>query len=422
MPRNTIAQIIARGLNQADITELEPGSINTQFFPTYYRVKVRTPRIKVESKTIGNAFILGHSSNAVLGSSALGAGTMGSWTEIETLYDIQELPTYGKELIVDFLNKEGSGNVNVGYPNYIIVGGSDTAFNTGQTRLINEIGITDVSTGDKTNAKKFILQGEFKSTDYYATEKFPITTGLVSWWRMNETVGTNIKDEWGSNTGTSANDASTMTITGKVGNALDFDDTADDFIDCGTDSSLTGDIISFGGWIKHTSNARMVPFGKFFTDYDLYLEGDTGGGVLFFGDGTNYTSISLSNLDKTNDGEWQHIFAVIDKSTGSCQVYQNGIEKINSTGTARSGGTPTTPFIIGHRAVDNNEWIGAIDEVAIFNRALSAEQVLELYDSSVLAYAQTIKEVGVVAGGRTKHTIDTTKGGSKVDITINTET
>ena len=34
----------------------------------------------IETRTIGTAFILGHPDNGILGTSALGAGTIGSWT------------------------------------------------------------------------------------------------------------------------------------------------------------------------------------------------------------------------------------------------------------------------------------------------------------------------------------------------------
>ncbi len=208
------------------------------------------------------------------------------------------------------------------------------------------------------------------------------TESPISQWKLNDNLATtDVIDSVGGNNGTlTGGNSEDFTTTGKINNAFEFDGDANDHVDCSNDSSLTGDIISFGGWIKHTSSARMTPFGRYFTDYDLFLEDDSGAGVLFFGDGTNHTSISLLPLDKTNNGEWQHIFAVINKITGNAKVYQNGILKVDGTGTPRDGGNPTRSFKIGHRDNGNNEWIGSIDDVRVYDIALTAAEVSSIYN------------------------------------------
>ncbi len=413
-------------------TMTKPGTLSTYFLMPTYRVKIQTTRCKVEYKSIGDAFILGHSDNAILGTSELGAGTMGSWTEVETLYDIQDITNYGKNYVRDWLY---SGN---DYPNYIIVGGGDTAFSTDQTNLITPIGITDEDSSDNSTDAIGIIKGEFKSTDYYALEKFPITNGLVSWWRMNEKVGTTIKDSFGTNTGTSANNASTMTVAGKVGNALDFNG-SDDYVTIGNSTSLdfsssTGLTVSC--WVKINNSAD--------TTRNFLVSKHNGGanGTFFlevFNPSTNTVTIKVMDTDTgtqnsvvestvtINDGAWHHIVGVANVTNTSMQLYIDGVQKQNVSKSLLSSGIKEEdiPVVFGQfynaGAYNSLHLNGALDEVCIFNRALSATEVTALYDSSLLAYGQAIKEVGVVAGGRTKHTIDTTKGGAKVDVTINTE-
>ncbi len=156
-------------------TMTRPGTLSTYFLMPTYRIKIQTTRCKVEHKLIGTAFILGHATNAKLGTAKLGAGTMGGWVEIETLYNIQDITNYGKNYVRDWLY---SGN---DYPNYIIVGGGDTTFSTDQTKLISEIGITDEDSSDNSTDAIGTIIGEFKATDNYVVNgKVIKEIGLVA--------------------------------------------------------------------------------------------------------------------------------------------------------------------------------------------------------------------------------------------------
>jgi len=76
------------------------------------------------------------------------------------------------------------------------------------------------------------------------------------------------------------------------------------------------------------------------------------------------------NLTK---GEWSHIACSHDGATLRC--YLNGIER-DSTPMGKITSSPA-PVLIGSDGW-GCDWIGAIDEVAIYNRALSANEVLYL--------------------------------------------
>ncbi len=162
---NQLGEILGQTIsNQQDMQSslVQPGSINTYFLFGMYRIKARTTRCKVESRTIGTAFILGHASNAVLGTSTLGAGTMSGWSEVETIYTTQELTSAGKESIRDWLYAGTETE-----PQYLAVGTDNTAFNLDDTTLgaeLDRVG-TARRTTDITNDKKAILTWEVKSTD-----------------------------------------------------------------------------------------------------------------------------------------------------------------------------------------------------------------------------------------------------------------
>jgi len=142
-------------------TELiKPGTRNQRIIFGDYRLKIKSTRCKIEYRDIGSAFVLGHPDNGVLGTSALGSGTMGSWTEIETINTSQEITDSAKDLVATWL-KDGSGNGM----DYIAVGTSSTAYSVDDdTALGSELDRKEVSVDTSTDAK-IIFTMEVKSTD-----------------------------------------------------------------------------------------------------------------------------------------------------------------------------------------------------------------------------------------------------------------
>jgi len=112
-----------------------------------------------------------------------------------------------------------------------------------------------------------------------------------------------------------------------------------------------------------------------------------GDGCLFLNikdtEGGDHIFTSPPNLLKP--GLWQHVALTYDKSSGVGAVYLNGksIERVN-LGVF----TPQTSFqnlVIGARTTFNSpmypgaRYVGRLDEIAIYNRALSAEEVRAAY-------------------------------------------
>jgi hypothetical protein len=81
--------------------------------------------------------------------------------------------------------------------------------------------------------------------------------------------------------------------------------------------------------------------------------------------------------------EWQHVAATWDGSTNGSNIhlYVNGVladsTAVNGSGAAQSD--ITTPIVIGNRAVDlARDFDGIIDDVHVFDRVLSATEILSL--------------------------------------------
>ncbi len=87
-------------------------------------------------------------------------------------------------------------------------------------------------------------------------------------------------------------------------------------------------------------------------------------------------------------GTWDHVVGVYDAAAGTETLYVNGTAVSSST-AARS---ISSTLYIGKR--DDNIYVdGAIDEVLLFGRALTASEVLALYDSRANEYEESFSNL-----------------------------
>ena len=163
------------------------------------------------------------------------------------------------------------------------------------------------------------------------------------------------------------------------GQALSFDG-VDDYVDCGNKPSLNiTDAITIEVWVYRndyddwqgiaTRNYRF-PYGLNLDDIgrlESSFTFETIGG--FYGYGNVVPKL-----------QWVHVVSTWSKSTGQIIQYQNGVPKIVGTGYTNSIDLTTTYSLsIGQRYQNGQSFNGTIDEVRIYNRALSAREIAEHY-------------------------------------------
>jgi hypothetical protein len=89
------------------------------------------------------------------------------------------------------------------------------------------------------------------------------------------------------------------------------------------------------------------------------------------------------------DNQWIHIVIVCDYNNKTIKAYQNGIQFGNAQVLS---GTPLFPSInnikyIGAWTAGSSKIIdGSLDEVRIYNRGLSAEEVMAIYNQTKSNY------------------------------------
>jgi prepilin-type N-terminal cleavage/methylation domain-containing protein len=208
----------------------------------------------------------------------------------------------------------------------------------------------------------------------------------VSEWKFNEGTGTSTVDSVGSNNGTLIGGPTWKSGSECVsGGCLSFDG-SNDYVDVGDDQSLNIiSAITMEAWIKPNSfgngwriiDKPYTSLAEPYSQYDLRLGEVT--------DGTNKASIDLSiggTRKKLNTvsimtaGNWYHLVGVYDGS--SMKIYFNGAldNSISQTGSLTSYSTRTT---IGGWKNTTAFFNGSIDEVRIYNAALTASAIRGQY-------------------------------------------
>jgi hypothetical protein len=213
---------------------------------------------------------------------------------------------------------------------------------------------------------------------------------LVGYWKFDEGSGDIAVDLSGYGNDGTINGA-TWT-TGKFGPALNFDGVDDD-VDCGNDESLniTGEI-TIALWMKPSvageggSNVGPVCKAEAGVDpwsWQLRYNAPGGGnymGFQFNGDPEGSTWISVQQ--NLLPGEWYHIAGIFDGANMIC--YLNGVETERNTISGIRGGSGR--FFIGQDGWDNI-FNGVVDELRIYNHALSAVELLGAMAGEVWPYA-----------------------------------
>jgi hypothetical protein len=203
--------------------------------------------------------------------------------------------------------------------------------------------------------------------------------GLVGWWRFDEGTGIIAKDN--SIYGNHGTISGAIWVTGKYGEALRFNG-ASDYVEIAHASSLAPTSgISLEAWVNVTRlNTMEVILTKstagkdVWQDYALTHEANNIFRGIFVVAGNTRV---VNSLPHTNTNVWYHIVTTFDGQ--SLKMYVNGV--LEGTATyAGALGTSTNALRIGKQTVYNFQ--GVIDEIRIYNRALSAAEIQTSFQES----------------------------------------
>jgi hypothetical protein len=202
---------------------------------------------------------------------------------------------------------------------------------------------------------------------------------LVAWWTFDEGEGPQVADATGK-----GHDAKVVGpvqwADGKVGGAVRFTTTGQALrVEDADDLRIAGDI-TMALWMKKEGEAGdwscLLGKGEKQTrNYCLWLEGNTRH-VMFQEYGA--ATINLKATQPVQDGAWTHVAATVEGARAT--LYLNGV-KNGELGRGAPAATPASPLGMAW-ACDHGTFRGLLDDVRIYRRALSADEIRALVEQA----------------------------------------
>tara|TARA_B110000914_G_scaffold74883_1_gene65835 strand:- start:7510 stop:8529 length:1020 start_codon:yes stop_codon:yes gene_type:complete len=224
-----------------------------------------------------------------------------------------------------------------------------------------------------------------------------LVDGLVEYWEFdgNFTAGLDETND-GVLVETGAGKASF--VAGKFGFAVDLENSG------GAGNQA---IINVGEPAEFAFEAGSMSVSAWYTTESLYTGWNT---LISQGEGNNWriarhgssdSNLKYSvggpgnvpaNLDQ-QDGSWHHV-AVTHDSTGNITMYIDGVEAASQGAWILANGSGLSLQIGGNPQAANRGWDGNIDDVALWDRALTTEEVALIWNDGAGASVASLTATG----------------------------
>ncbi len=375
--------------------------------PAEFIKQARDSRRLTEMKSLNSALSLAEVNGLAIGSSSVVYVSLPDTSPTCNNLGLPSLPSgwsYSCQTSANYRKVDGNGWVPVNF----------TQISSGSPLSILPVDpVNSTSTG---NYYTYVVGGSWKLTSLFESEKYAknmnkdggsdtgiyevgnnlnlanFARGLVGYWKFDEGSGTAAGDSSGRNNNSTLYNSPAWT-SGQVSGALRFDGSTNYVIVLNAASleNITESSFTFAAWVNPADvPPSTYPPGPYTivaksgyhtdiaytSDSQFYLEmwNTTS---AYFGAYTNITY---------QPARWYHVVGTFDSSTNKIYIYVNG----ENRGSANFTGTPmdygTNPIYIGTADPYNSTypfWLkGQIDEVRIYNRALSAAEIQAIYNAT----------------------------------------
>lgn len=212
-----------------------------------------------------------------------------------------------------------------------------------------------------------------------------VLDNLVAYWSLEEASGTR-NDAHGTSHLTDNN--TVTSATGKVGTAADFELSNAEYLEVADNAALSmGDIdFSIACWVNLESKAApMVIVSKYQgSNLEYQLNYDNGGDVFrfFVASGASFanaTSVPTTDFGAPSTSTWYFVTARHDATANTIDI---GVNAGTQTSAAYTFGSwDSGSFLRLGGNPDNQWWDGLIDEVGIWKKKLTADEITWLYNA-----------------------------------------
>ncbi len=210
----------------------------------------------------------------------------------------------------------------------------------------------------------------------------PTIAGLIGHWPLNENTGNTTNDQTDSSINLNVNGANW--VAGQFGSALEFAGPgSNQDVSTSSAAALQTPSVTISAWVyPDTSSESWEWIASQGDNYGLYLAPTSRKVVFYIKDTTGIwiTVESESNIFQFN--QWQHVAGTFDLATHTMKAFINGNEVATANyaqGIAHDAGNG---FTIGSMQ-GSRLFNGKIDEVQLYNVALTKAQITQLAQGTV---------------------------------------
>ena len=220
----------------------------------------------------------------------------------------------------------------------------------------------------------------------YILEAQVVTDGLVSYYTLDkkDIDGKIVKDAFGNNDGTIIGEP--KSVAGHLGEGLEFA-SQPDCVELPKIFTIGKEPATYETWFQKTDKTSwqylIVNKSNFHNNFFRLGFNENTGQVRFYTEHENEENTVFVTDKDYADGKWHHVVAIRD--VDEAKIYVNGV--LVKEGAAMPGdiGGDKTNWYLAQDGNNNGYLIGAMDEVRIYERALTEKEVQQNFKAKGLA-------------------------------------
>src|SRR2546425_857338 len=224
------------------------------------------------------------------------------------------------------------------------------------------------------------------------------SSGLGLSYKFDEGSGSLATDSSGNgNTGSLL--GGTTWTAGQLGQALNFDGVSGNVTASTTTALNLSPTLTFAAWINPSDVSGT-------TYRTLVVKGATGlrgYGVNLVNANLNFIKVGIRTVTSAvviTTGTWQHVAITWNAATGEVKFYKNGaLAQTVIDSSTLTAPLDTDNLLVGLWLGGGSYFAGAMDELRIYNRVLSATDILALYNTTPPTVAITAPAAGATVAG-----------------------
>jgi hypothetical protein len=251
-------------------------------------------------------------------------------------------------------------------------------------------GVVEHQAGSALFSQASVVSGEFSTQASLLQACTPDTPDMIAYWPLDDgAAATSFEDVINGHNGGCTDPDCPASTAGIVDTAFLFNGIDKINVPSFSDIDWTsGDSFSIEAWVKipatELCTANKVAVGRYEgsgkASWWLGCDETDNHAAFSLRDNTG-TGLRVVGITAINDGNWHHLVGVRDASAGDNRIYVDGAEETSTPASYSASFASTHDLNFGYMNANPYYYFpGSIDEIALYDRALSLDEIQDHYN------------------------------------------